>query len=78
MGEDDLSSPHECVRFMKEHFPKEKTENFEIVLYPKAGHLIEPPYTPLTRMSYHKTWGMSQYFPDLLFVHILTATFILV
>ena len=42
---------------MKEHIPPEKKSNYEIVTYHKAGHLIEPPYSPLTRMSYHKAWG---------------------
>ena len=43
---------------MKENFPPEKRGSFEIVPYPNAGHLIEPPYTPLCRMSYHKLFGM--------------------
>ena len=58
MGEDDKCSPWENIQFMKDNFPPEKTDNFEVVSYPKAGHLIEPPYTPLCSMSYHKTFGM--------------------
>ena len=54
---------------MKDHFPPEKTDNFEVMSYPKAGHIIEPPYSPLTRMSYHKTWGKST-----VFIHILNDT----
>ena len=47
------------IQFMKDHFPKEKTHNFEVISYPKAGHLIEPPYTPLCDMSYHKSFRKS-------------------
>ena len=57
VGEDDKCSPWECIQFMKDHYPPEKTDNFQVISYPGAGHLIEPPYTPLCRMSYHKTFG---------------------
>ena len=58
IGEDDQCSPYDCIYFLKSFYPQEKTENFEIVAYPGAGHLIEPPHTPLCRLSYHKTFGM--------------------
>lgn len=58
VGEGDKSSPWQNIQFMKDRFPKEKTDNFEVVSYPKAGHLIEPPYAPVCNMSYHKSFGM--------------------
>ena len=59
IGEDDLSTPAENVHFAKDLFPREKRENFEIVSYPNAGHLIEPPYSPLFRKAYVKIMGKS-------------------
>ena len=43
---------------MKDNLPPEKSDNFHIVTYEGAGHLIEPPYTPLCEMSYHKSYSM--------------------
>ena len=57
VGEDDQCGPNQCIWFMKDHFPADKLHNYEIVSYPDAGHLIEPPYTPLCRISYHRLYG---------------------
>lgn len=29
--------------------PQDQKDNLELVFYPKAGHLLEPPYAPLCR-----------------------------
>ncbi len=34
--------------------------NYEIVRYNKTGHLIEPPYAPVTVTSYHGLIGKAQ------------------
>ncbi len=31
--------------------------NYRLLKYPGAGHLIEPPYTPYSRVAYHKIVG---------------------
>ncbi|KAK3596947.1 hypothetical protein CHS0354_002514 [Potamilus streckersoni] len=50
IGEDDLmSSPHWHAKYL-EACPAEFRSNIEMVRYPGAGHLIEPPYTPLNRL----------------------------
>ncbi|XP_046559282.1 acyl-coenzyme A thioesterase 1-like [Haliotis rubra] len=41
-------------KFM-ETCPEEKRKNVELVIYPGAGHFIQPPYTPVCRAMYHKT-----------------------
>lgn len=56
VGEDDKLNPWECVQFLKDNLPPDKTDNFQIKSYKGAGHLIEPPFTPLCRMSYHKSY----------------------
>ena len=35
--------------------------NYEIARYPKAGHLIEPPYSPVTLTSYYSLAGKLLY-----------------
>ena len=45
---------------MESLFPKDKKDNFQIISYPGAGHLIEPPYAPLCRKSYNKHFGKYQ------------------
>ncbi|XP_014674572.1 PREDICTED: acyl-coenzyme A amino acid N-acyltransferase 1-like [Priapulus caudatus] len=32
--------------------------NHEMCVYPGAGHLVEPPYSPLCKASYHATRGL--------------------
>ncbi|XP_014665913.1 PREDICTED: acyl-coenzyme A amino acid N-acyltransferase 1-like [Priapulus caudatus] len=34
--------------------------NYEVCLYPGAGHLVEPPYSPLCNASYHAAMGELQ------------------
>ncbi|XP_014674552.1 PREDICTED: acyl-coenzyme A amino acid N-acyltransferase 1-like [Priapulus caudatus] len=33
-------------------------DNHEMCVYPGAGHLVEPPYSPLCKTSYHATMGV--------------------
>ena len=58
VGLDDKLNPWQCNQLMKDNLPPEKKANFRIVTYEGAGHLIEPPYTPLCAMSYHKLYSM--------------------
>ncbi|KAL5013583.1 hypothetical protein ScPMuIL_007853 [Solemya velum] len=39
--------------------PTEKKANMEVVTYPGAGHIIEPPYTPHYPSSYNNIMGVS-------------------
>ena len=34
-------------------------DNYRLLRYPGAGHLIEPPYTPYSRTAFHKIVGQS-------------------
>ena len=57
LSEDDMCSPKECIRLLESMYPKEKIHNYKILAYDGAGHLMEPPYTPYCRWSYHKSYG---------------------
>ena len=48
-GEDDKQVHPKWHHHYKQNWPVEWKSNFELVTYPGAGHLIEPPYTPLCR-----------------------------
>lgn len=57
-GLDDQNWPSalyskQFVARLKEH--KKEVESY---CYPGAGHLLEPPYFPLCKTSYHKLFGM--------------------
>ncbi|XP_068168596.1 peroxisomal succinyl-coenzyme A thioesterase-like isoform X2 [Antennarius striatus] len=57
VGEDDMNWPScESAADMKDMMQRAGNSHLLTVLqYPNAGHLIEPPYTPLTRASYFKS-----------------------
>ncbi|KAK3093428.1 hypothetical protein FSP39_015615 [Pinctada imbricata] len=42
-----------------ELIPEDKKKNFDMITYEGAGHLIEPPYAPFARASYHKLLQMN-------------------
>ncbi|XP_063429714.1 bile acid-CoA:amino acid N-acyltransferase-like isoform X2 [Mytilus trossulus] len=48
VGEDDQSLHPRCAQMFKETYPQSKRHNLTVVRYPEAGHLIEPPYLPMT------------------------------
>ncbi|XP_048738088.2 acyl-coenzyme A amino acid N-acyltransferase 2-like [Ostrea edulis] len=57
-GEDDgCLNVETCDHFM-ELVPEEHKHRFQLIKYPKAGHLIEPPYSPHCRKSFHKVFGL--------------------
>lgn len=49
----DIIGRRICERFRKQG----KKDQCELVIYPKAGHLIELPYLPLCTHSYQKEYG---------------------
>ena len=58
IGGDDLNWPsagmvEQSIGRLKAH----GKDNYQVLTYPKAGHLIEPPYAPVCVKSYHKAWG---------------------
>ena len=59
VGEYDACIPSDMVgRRIYEGFRKQgKEEQCELVIYPKAGHLIEPPYMPLCTHAHQKELG---------------------
>ncbi|XP_050702390.1 acyl-coenzyme A thioesterase 1-like isoform X1 [Eriocheir sinensis] len=40
-----------------ERLEKAGSKNYQVHKYPQAGHLIEPPFSPFSRASYHKYVG---------------------
>ncbi|XP_033733484.1 uncharacterized protein LOC117322657 [Pecten maximus] len=54
---DDCTVPSELQQLQYDTYPEDKKQNIELVVYHGAGHLIEPPYSPLCRSSYHKAMG---------------------
>ncbi|XP_061168852.1 acyl-coenzyme A amino acid N-acyltransferase 1-like [Saccostrea echinata] len=56
VGEDDhILNPKLSERFM-ELVPKEHKHRFQMIKYPGAGHLIEPPHVPHCRSSHHNVF----------------------
>ena len=33
------------------------SDDYDVLSYPGTGHLIEPPYRPITNISYHRIVG---------------------
>ncbi|XP_052269224.1 acyl-coenzyme A amino acid N-acyltransferase 1-like isoform X2 [Dreissena polymorpha] len=58
LSEDDMCSPKECIRLLHSLYPSKKVHNCIVAAYKGAGHLVEPPYTPLCSYSYHKTFDI--------------------
>ena len=59
VGEYDASLPSDIFgRRIYERFRNQgKNDQCDLTIYPKAGHLIEPPYMPLCTHSYQKEFG---------------------
>ena len=56
-GEDDkLCVPQNATRIV-ERMQANDRHNYRLRLYPKAGHLIEPPYSPLCTAAWHRLLG---------------------
>lgn len=55
-GEDDGSLDYKTNERFLELVPEDKKHRFQMIKYPRAGHLIEPPYTPHCRYSFHKVF----------------------
>lgn len=64
--DDGQISPHWADEW-KKSCPAEKQQLLDVVHYPGAGHLLEPPYTPHCRVcinpSYGKFFGYSCHSP---------------
>lgn len=57
-GEDDkcyAAVKHRAA--LKEYMKKHNKTNYDVLFYPRAGHLIDPPYTPLVKSSWHRLLG---------------------
>ncbi|XP_005104458.1 bile acid-CoA:amino acid N-acyltransferase [Aplysia californica] len=58
-GEDDQCVNPAAVGHMRSLVPEEyRRDNMEIVYYPGAGHIIEPPHAPLCRANFNKVLRM--------------------
>lgn len=58
-SEDDLSTPaiYSANILAQRLIDNGKASNCEIMVCPKTGHLLEPPYIPFCDYSYHKVVG---------------------
>lgn len=41
------------AKFIDDRLKQCNKSNYEIITYPGAGHLLEPPYAPFGRASFH-------------------------
>lgn len=62
VGEDDMSCDQTHVKILvdrmtRHHQPRDVASRCRVLRYPGAGHLIEPPYSPLCRVCYTKLVG---------------------
>ena len=57
VSDDDRQVDTESFSRIYEACPDEKKKDIEIINYPGAGHLLEPPYTSLCRTSVNKGVG---------------------
>ena len=55
---DDGAVPESFVWDIATRILESGNKKCEVVTYPGAGHLLEPPYTPLCRFVYHKLLGV--------------------
>lgn len=51
-GEDDMSVDYKQLQMLHDMYPPEKRNLCQLIVYPGAGHNLEPPYAPLSRTSY--------------------------
>ncbi|XP_069116478.1 acyl-coenzyme A amino acid N-acyltransferase 1-like [Argopecten irradians] len=58
-GTDDQLTDYRLQEQQYKNFPDEHKDKMELVVYKGAGHLIEPPYTPVTYLAYHKVFRMT-------------------
>ncbi|OWF36221.1 acyl-coenzyme A amino acid N-acyltransferase 1-like isoform X2 [Mizuhopecten yessoensis] len=58
-GSDDQLTDCRLQQRQYDDFPEEHKDKIELVLYKGAGHLIEPPFTPVTQLAYHKFFRMT-------------------
>ena len=56
-GEDDQSVSPDCSRLLMDRLRQHGKTNYELLLYPGTGHLIEPPYSPHCYASFLKAAG---------------------
>ncbi|XP_046568731.1 acyl-coenzyme A thioesterase 1-like [Haliotis rubra] len=57
-GEDDSVWRTDFANTFIVTCPEEKRKNIELIVYPGAGHLIEPPYMPVSTSLNNKALGM--------------------
>lgn len=49
-----------------------KADKCHVLIYPKAGHLLEPPISPICTNSYHAIFGENEVSLEGFFIHIDT------
>ncbi|XP_033102527.1 bile acid-CoA:amino acid N-acyltransferase-like [Anneissia japonica] len=63
VGEDDQSCPSpEFASIACDHLCNHGKDNWTLLSYPRAGHLIEPPYTPLCKTSFQPNLGYISFY----------------
>ncbi|KAL8622877.1 hypothetical protein ACOMHN_026998 [Nucella lapillus] len=53
VSDDDQLLPAIATDLQHELYPQDNHHLLQVVHYPRAGHLLEPPYTPLCRVCYN-------------------------
>ena len=55
-GDDQLCGIHHAEQITN-RLSEHGCTNYKLNIYPGAGHLLEPPYTPLSATTYHKVFS---------------------
>ena len=58
VGEDDMNTDPMNTSFIARRMERFGKTNYQVLSYPGAGHLIEPPYTPICSESYFKLYKL--------------------
>lgn len=64
-GADDSWGCHHGLAPFRERMLRNNKHNFETILYPGTGHIIEPPFGPLIRQSFQRHIPLNDKYQDL-------------
>ena len=56
-GADDMMFHPGVQKMQYDAYPAKDKHKIELVTYPGTGHIIDPPYVPVTSSAYHKVYS---------------------
>ena len=72
-GTDDQASGISAAEYLPKRLERHGKTNYRLLMYPGAGHLIEPPHSPCCYASYNKLMR-KLYYDRYLFIRNLDLT----